>query len=315
MTASLSTVALATPGTLYVPGDTVFLAGGTGTTLAEIKVSDTQVVAATVVAAGTGGTTGTQIISGTTGSGSYFSAKVTVAGGAISGQPTILTAGDYTSNPTTLAAEPVSGGGLVGATLALTMGALAAGVAVAGVYSVPPLTAMAQSGSTGAGTGATWVPTWAGLTANIFRANFTSFSDASLYPDTAIAFWQSLATAILPLDRLGSMYDYATQLFMAHNLSVERINQVAAANGAAPGMSRGAITSEAGPAVSVAFDTSSGMPANAGHWALTVYGTRFLDLVRRRGAGVMQVGIGVAPPFTGGAWAGPSVWVPSWFTG
>jgi hypothetical protein len=50
------------------------------------------------------------------------SASVTVAGGAVTAVLSILTAGVYTVNPTTLTAEPVTGASLAGATLSIKMG-------------------------------------------------------------------------------------------------------------------------------------------------------------------------------------------------
>jgi len=45
---------------------------------------------------------------------------------------------------------------------------------------------------------------------------------------------------------------------------------------------------------------------NAGHWNLTVYGTRFIRFAKMFGAGPIQIGIGYNPsPFGGPAWPGP----------
>lgn len=96
---------------------TTGLVGGTGWT-----VSTYQVVAATISAAGSGGTDGTQTVTGTTGTGTKFQASVTVTGGAITAVLSITVAGDYTVAPTS--PDPVTGASLVGAQLALTVGAL-----------------------------------------------------------------------------------------------------------------------------------------------------------------------------------------------
>jgi hypothetical protein len=79
------------------------------------------VISATIASAGTGGTTGTSTVTGTTGTGTLFQASVTISGGAITGINGITVGGVYTATPTNPAAEPVTGGGLVGATLNLTM--------------------------------------------------------------------------------------------------------------------------------------------------------------------------------------------------
>lgn len=80
-----------------------------------------QVVSATVNAAGTGGTAGTQIVTGTTGTGIKFQASVTVSAGGITAVSSITVGGSYTVNPS--ANDPVTGGGLTGAQLAVVMGA------------------------------------------------------------------------------------------------------------------------------------------------------------------------------------------------
>jgi hypothetical protein len=83
-----------------------------------------QVTAAAVAAGGAGGTNGTQVVVGTTGTGSFFQARVTVAGGAITAVLEVTYGGSYTVNPTSLTNEPVAGYGGTGAQLNLTMAPL-----------------------------------------------------------------------------------------------------------------------------------------------------------------------------------------------
>jgi hypothetical protein len=80
-----------------------------------------SVASATITAPGSGGTNGTQTVTGTTGTGTKFQASVTVAGGAITAIIAITVAGNYTANPTNPAAEPVTGASLTGAQLNLTI--------------------------------------------------------------------------------------------------------------------------------------------------------------------------------------------------
>ena len=99
----------------------------TGTLLVTLPLSATAGVAYTqvqslvVVAPGSGGTAGAQTITGTTGTGTFFTAAVTVTAGAISAVNSISNAGQYSVNPTNVNVEPVTGGGLTGATVALTL--------------------------------------------------------------------------------------------------------------------------------------------------------------------------------------------------
>lgn len=147
----------------YAPGDTITLAGGSapgGFTRAVLNVTHTKVVSATVAAGGSGGTTGTQTVTGTTGTGTPFQASVTVAGGAITAVLSITVAGDYTVNPTTPTAEPVTGASLTGAQLNVKLGVLTATRNAGGIYGTVPSNPVAQFSTSGAGTGATFNVNW-----------------------------------------------------------------------------------------------------------------------------------------------------------
>lgn len=151
----ISAASPATPGTGYVPGDTITLAGGTYAGVGVLTVATTQGVSATVAAGGTGGTNGTQTVTGTTGTGTKFQASVTVAANAITAVLSITVPGSYTVNPTILTAEPVTGAGLTGAQLSVVMGALTATPNI-NQYSAQPTNPVSQASTSGVGTGATW---------------------------------------------------------------------------------------------------------------------------------------------------------------
>src|SRR5208337_1428501 len=106
----------------------------------------------------TGGTTGTQTVTGTTGTGTKFTAQVTVAGGAITAILSIV-GGSYTVNPTLLTNEPVTGGGLSGAALGIVMGVATVTQTIVGSYTALPTNPVATT-SNNAGTGATFNITW-----------------------------------------------------------------------------------------------------------------------------------------------------------
>jgi Ubiquitin-activating enzyme E1 FCCH domain len=146
-------------GITYVPGDTITLAGGTPVTPAVVTVVTTQVVGTpTIAAAGTGGTPGNATVTGTTGVGTRFQATVTInAGGHIQTVNSLIVAGSYTTNPTVLGNEPVTGGGLTGAQLGLVMGVGSVSVSTGGDYTANPVGgAFTQASSSGFGTGATF---------------------------------------------------------------------------------------------------------------------------------------------------------------
>jgi hypothetical protein len=140
-------------GGSYAPGNTVTLA--TGTVAATLGIVSTQVASATINAPGTGGTNGTGLVFGTDGTGQKFVLRVVVSGGALSSVAAIVYGGDYTANPT-LAAAPVSGLGLTGATIAVKTGPRQCDVTVPGVYASVPSGPIAQGSTSGAGTGATF---------------------------------------------------------------------------------------------------------------------------------------------------------------
>lgn len=148
------------PGIGYVPADTITEAGGVlapGGVAAILAVASTQAVSAAVVAGGTGGTPGAVTLTGTTGTGTKFQATGTISAGGVL-QPGLVVAvpGNYTVNPTSITIEPVTGGGLTGATVSLGMGVLTVTVSNAGSYAMPPLNPTSQGATSGVGTGATF---------------------------------------------------------------------------------------------------------------------------------------------------------------
>ena len=140
-----------TPGTASVPGDLLTMTSGTGTK-PTFKVTATQVVSATIAAAGASGTDGSgKIVTGTTGVGTFFTASVTVSGGAIQSVDSIVTGGDYTTNPTAIATEPVTGDSLVGAKLDVVMGVRDVAIVSQGILSVTPSNPAAMTGGVTSG--------------------------------------------------------------------------------------------------------------------------------------------------------------------
>jgi hypothetical protein len=145
----------------YAPGDPLTVAGGTAATAAVFPITYTQAVSATVVSSGSTVMTGACTVVGTTGHGSLFSFSGTISGGGLSGPLTLVAGGAYSTNPTTLTAEPVTGCGLTGATVSVVMGAAFVGPPTApGNYSSQPSSPVATTTS-GSGTGATLTPVWA----------------------------------------------------------------------------------------------------------------------------------------------------------
>ena len=185
----LRSLVLDSPGNgVYAPGNTIALTGGVQTTPAQLIVTHTQVIFATIHVAGTGGTPGPATVTGTTGTGTRFQASVTIDGtGKIISVDAITLAGDYTANPTVTTAEPVTGGGLAGAQLGLTIGILNFSITAAGVFTSNPVGgAFTQLSTTGSGTGATFkTALMAPNACTIFDAGaYTSFPASPVSQDT-----------------------------------------------------------------------------------------------------------------------------------
>ena len=142
------------------------------------------------------------------------------------------------------------------------------------------------------------------VTVASFLQGHQEFSDASTDEDAA--YYLALAGVMLSADRFGEAIDIATELFMAHHLSLEVMQRAEARRGGQPGAARGILSSASVDKVSYSYDTASVSEAGAGHWNLTIYGKRYWRLVQMFGAGPVQVGIGYAPTGSG-AWPGPTV--------
>jgi hypothetical protein len=153
-----------------------------------------------------------------------------------------------------------------------------------------------------------------------FVQDYPEFANETNYPPSAVAYWASLGTILLTTEVWGpgaitpsapptTIFDIALELFVAHNLVLEKQAQDAAANNAAPGVSQGPVASKGVGPVSVSYDTQAGLDPNAGHWNLTTYGTRLWDLMMKFGAGPVQITGAPGPcgPGYGSPWYGPVI--------
>jgi len=115
-----ATGVILTAGTGYT-SPTVSITGGGG--VGATGTLNTKAITATVVAGGTGGTPGAVTITGTTGTGTKFQATGTINGsGILTGALVVTVAGDYSVPITNIAIEPVTGGGLTGCTVSVSLG-------------------------------------------------------------------------------------------------------------------------------------------------------------------------------------------------
>lgn len=123
-----------------------------------------------------------------------------------------------------------------------------------------------------------------------FLVAFPEFSNKTAFPDTQIQFWATIAAMMLNARAWGRQLQLGMMLFIAHNIALEALAQAGTANGGIPGINRGVVASEAAGSVSVSYDTANALVPDAGHWNLTIYGTRFMWLVNMFGAGPIQIG-------------------------
>lgn len=131
---------------------------------------------AAIVTAGTGGTNGTQTVTGTTGTGTRFQASVTVSGGSITAVGSITVAGAYTALPSNLNNEPVTGGGLTGAALSLAMtGGIAFNAITTENATATGTVTFCRLATTNTGGGAGIVDLDVGTSGNSVIVNTTSF--------------------------------------------------------------------------------------------------------------------------------------------
>lgn len=129
------------------------------------------------------------------------------------------------------------------------------------------------------------------VTVASFRADFPEFADATAYPDTGILFWLTLGYNLLDPIRWGDLLDPGVELFIAHNIVLEKYNQMAIAAGRPPGLvgGTGVAASKSVGGVSISYNTTFGFIEGAGSYNLTTYGIRFYTFARIIGIGGMQL--------------------------
>ena len=109
-----------------------------------------------------------------------------------------------------------------------------------------------------------------------FRSVFPEFGDVEKYPDPAVSFWLDQAGVTLPQAFPATQVDWATMLFIAHNLTLGKLS----ATGSGGAASFASVTSKSVGSVSKSMDASAVTSAGAGIWNATAYGQRFYALLR-----------------------------------
>lgn len=122
-----------------------------------------------------------------------------------------------------------------------------------------------------------------------FRQAFPEFDDKTQYPDALVQFWMSVAVPLVNAERWGELTDLGGALITAHHLALAVKDQKVAAIGGAPGQVTGPQSSKGVDKVSVSYDTGAVAMNDGGFWNATMYGIRYLNLVRIMGAGGVQL--------------------------
>lgn len=118
-----------------------------------------------------------------------------------------------------------------------------------------------------------------------FRGDFTEFADPTKYPDALVTFWLTVAGNLITNTQLDNMTDLLVELFIAHNIALEGKAVEDSSVGNIPGLSTGPVSSVSVDKVSESYAAEGALEEKAGHWNLTVYGTRYIRVIRMFGAG------------------------------
>lgn len=122
-----------------------------------------------------------------------------------------------------------------------------------------------------------------------FRAEFPEFADTVAYPTTQVAFWASVAEALVNPCLWCHLTTFGVKLYVAHEITLARQNVSAASVGGSPGQSGGIANNKTVGAVSVGYDSTTQSEKDAGWWNRTTYGQQFIRLARIFGAGAIQL--------------------------
>lgn len=122
-----------------------------------------------------------------------------------------------------------------------------------------------------------------------FRTAFPEFADATAYPTATIDTWAALAEMQVRSVIWKSATTLATQLYVAHEITIAYQNVKTATNGGAPGTFGGIANNKTVGGASIGFDATTTSEKDGGWWNLTTYGKQFLRLARIFGAGAIQL--------------------------
>lgn len=126
------------------------------------------------------------------------------------------------------------------------------------------------------------------VTSAQLRSDFPEFANTTTYPDSLVNVWLTVANSLVNSSRWMELTNIGIELVTCHHLAMSARDQAAATVGAVPGEVKGPTASKSVDKVSTSYDTSAVALSDAGFWAMTSYGLRFLTLARMMGAGGLQ---------------------------
>jgi hypothetical protein len=127
------------------------------------------------------------------------------------------------------------------------------------------------------------------VTPAMFVVDFPAFNDANQYPVASIQMYLSLAIASLSAGRFTQYLNMAIELYTAHFLTLDRMDEKATRTGGIPGQQAGQVASKSLGGANISYDTSGAVEPGGGHWNLTTFGKRYYRLVMMAGMGGVQI--------------------------
>lgn len=126
-------------------------------------------------------------------------------------------------------------------------------------------------------------------TVSDFRRDFPQFSDETKFPDPVIQFRLNLADKLIDGSAMGDMFPYLAELFVAHYMALYTADKASGAVGGAGGATSGVVASKSVDKLSVSYDNSSTLNADAGFWNFSRYGAEFYQMLMLFGYGGIQL--------------------------
>lgn len=118
-----------------------------------------------------------------------------------------------------------------------------------------------------------------------FRLDFPEFADPVAYSNEQLTFWGDLSELEISSTRFGAARAHAVELLAAHYMAVSRLNGM----GTTPGAGGGLVASKSVGDVSVSYDNSGVTGVTGSLWSGTRYGVLLSQMMRRYGAGALQL--------------------------